>query len=33
MAGGKAEVLQVTRALMVQKRLETMGPMHGFGIA
>ena len=29
----KAEVVQGTLALMVLKTLETMGPMHGFGIA
>ena len=29
----KAEVLQGTLDLMVLKTLETMGPMHGFGIA
>jgi transcriptional regulator len=29
----KAEVLQGTLALMVLKTLQTMGPMHGFGIA
>jgi len=29
----QAEVLQGTLALMVLKVLETMGPMHGYGIA
>jgi PadR family transcriptional regulator PadR len=29
----RAEVLQGTLDLMVLKTLETMGPMHGFGIA
>jgi len=29
----KAEVLQGTLDLLVLKTLETMGPMHGFGIA
>jgi transcriptional regulator len=29
----KPEVLQGTLALMVLKTLQTMGPMHGFGIA
>ena len=29
----KADVLQGTLDLMVLKTLETMGPMHGFGIA
>ncbi|HXH50242.1 MAG TPA: PadR family transcriptional regulator [Terriglobia bacterium] len=29
----KAEVLQGTLDLMVLKTLDTMGPMHGFGIA
>jgi PadR family transcriptional regulator PadR len=29
----KAEVLQGTLDLMILKTLETMGPMHGFGIA
>jgi PadR family transcriptional regulator len=33
MAREKAEVLQGTLDLMVLKTLETMGPMHGFGIA
>ncbi len=33
MGTGKAEVLQGTLDLMVLKTLETMGPMHGFGIA
>ncbi len=31
--GEKAEVWQGTLALMVLKTLETMGPMHGYGIA
>jgi transcriptional regulator len=30
---GKTEVLQGTLALMVLKTLETMGPMHGYGLA
>jgi PadR family transcriptional regulator, regulatory protein PadR len=29
----KAEVWQGTLALMVLKTLETMGPLHGYGIA
>ena len=29
----KAEVLQGTLALMILKTLETMGPLHGYGIA
>jgi len=29
----KAEVLQGTLDLMILKTLDTMGPMHGFGIA
>lgn len=29
----KAEVLQGTLALMVLKTLESMGPLHGYGIA
>jgi PadR family transcriptional regulator len=33
MAREKAEVLQGTLDLMVLKTIETMGPMHGFGIA
>jgi PadR family transcriptional regulator, regulatory protein PadR len=33
MAQSKAEVLQGTLDLMVLKILDTMGPMHGFGIA
>ena len=33
MGTGKAEVLQGTLDLMVLKTVETMGPMHGFGIA
>ncbi|HET9180432.1 MAG TPA: PadR family transcriptional regulator [Terriglobia bacterium] len=33
MSREKAEVLQGTLDLMVLKTLETMGPMHGFGIA
>lgn len=33
MANNKAEVLQGTLDLMVLKTLDTMGPMHGFGIA
>ena len=31
--GGKADVWQGTLALMVLKTLETMGPLHGYGIA
>ncbi len=31
--GDKAEVWQGTLALMILKTLETMGPMHGYGIA
>ncbi|HEV2380613.1 MAG TPA: PadR family transcriptional regulator [Terriglobia bacterium] len=31
--GGKAEVWQGTLALMVLKTLESMGPLHGYGIA
>jgi transcriptional regulator len=31
--GGKTEVWQGTLALMVLKTLETMGPLHGYGIA
>ncbi len=30
---GKADVWQGTLALMVLKTLETLGPMHGYGIA
>jgi len=33
MTQSKAEVLQGTLDLMVLKILDTMGPMHGFGIA
>lgn len=33
MATSKAEVLQGTLDLIVLKTLETMGPMHGYGIA
>ena len=33
MGADKAGVLQGTLDLMVLKTLETMGPMHGFGIA
>ena len=33
MGAEKAEVLQGTLDLMILKTLETMGPMHGFGIA
>ena len=29
----KSDVLQGTLALMILKTLQTMGPMHGFGIA
>ncbi|MDE3137307.1 MAG: helix-turn-helix transcriptional regulator, partial [Acidobacteriota bacterium] len=31
--GEKADVWQGTLALMVLKTLETMGPLHGYGIA
>jgi PadR family transcriptional regulator len=31
--GNKTEVWQGTLALMVLKTLETLGPMHGYGIA
>jgi len=30
---GKTDILQGTLALMILKTLETMGPLHGFGIA
>ncbi len=33
MSGQKSEVRQGTLALMVLKTLETMGPLHGYGIA
>lgn len=33
MATSKAEVLQGTLDLLVLKTLDSMGPMHGFGIA
>lgn len=33
MSGGKPEVWQGTLALMVLKTLETLGPLHGYGIA
>jgi PadR family transcriptional regulator len=33
MPSGKSEVLQGTLDLLVLKTLESMGPMHGFGIA
>jgi transcriptional regulator len=33
MQTGKAEVLQGTLDLLVLKTLDTLGPMHGFGIA
>ncbi len=33
MSQAKAEVLQGTLDLMVLKTLDSMGPMHGFGIA
>ena len=33
MGNEKAEVLQGTLDLLVLKTLDTMGPMHGFGIA
>jgi PadR family transcriptional regulator PadR len=31
--GGRADVWQGTLALMVLKTLETLGPLHGYGIA
>jgi PadR family transcriptional regulator, regulatory protein PadR len=31
--GNKADVWQGTLALMILKTLETMGPLHGYGIA
>src|SRR5260221_9181942 len=33
MANGKPEILQGTLDLMVLKTLESMGPLHGYGIA
>jgi PadR family transcriptional regulator PadR len=33
MVGSKSEVLQGTLDLMVLKTLDTMGPLHGYGIA
>jgi transcriptional regulator len=33
MANKKLDVLQGTLALMILKTLETMGPLHGYGIA
>ncbi len=33
MGGDKADVWQGTLALMVLKTLETLGPLHGYGIA
>ncbi len=33
MPDGKSEILQGTLDLMVLKTLETMGPLHGYGIA
>ena len=33
MAGDKSEILQGTLDLMVLKTLESMGPLHGYGIA
>jgi PadR family transcriptional regulator PadR len=33
MADDKAEVWQGTLALMILKTLETMGPLHGYGVA
>jgi len=33
MAGDKSEILQGTLDLMVLKTLETLGPLHGYGIA
>jgi len=33
MAGERSEILQGTLDLMVLKTLDTMGPLHGYGIA
>ncbi|RPI53240.1 MAG: PadR family transcriptional regulator [Acidobacteria bacterium] len=33
MGGGKSDVWQGTLALMVLKTLQTLGPLHGYGIA
>jgi len=33
MAGDKSDVWQGTLALMVLKTLETLGPLHGYGVA
>ena len=33
MGGGKSDVWQGTLALMVLKTLETLGPLHGYGVA
>ena len=33
MSGDKAEVWQGTLALMILKTIETLGPLHGYGIA
>ena len=33
MAGDKSDILQGTLDLMVLKTLESMGPLHGYGIA
>ena len=33
MSGSKADILQGTLDLMVLKTLDTMGPMHGWGVA
>src|SRR5918993_3173127 len=33
MGGGRSDVWQGTLALMVLKTLETLGPLHGYGIA
>jgi transcriptional regulator len=33
MGGGRTEILQGTLDLMVLKTLESMGPLHGYGIA
>ena len=33
MGGNKADVLQGTLDLMVLKTLESLGPLHGYGIA
>jgi transcriptional regulator len=33
MPGGKSDILQGTLDLIVLKTLETLGPMHGYGLA